>query len=198
MTSRPRADFDGAATIGPPLAVTYADIVSVGHPPKWDPVTETPWTVFRRDRTWHQTWFDDPVSIALKTALAAQFRCAGVGVWELGMSGGDPKITAALLGGSPPVKLPLASPLTSPILAQLASSASAVSRAIRRTSRDLRRDAWLAWMTPLAAALSIRFTASRRRSAESSAPASAATRAFFVRVFNSERTALFLRRRRSF
>ncbi len=101
--------FDGAATVGLPLAVTYSDIVSVGHPPKWDPVTETPWTVFRRGRTWHQTWFDDPVSIALKTALAAQFRCAGVGVWELGMSGGDPKITAALLGGSPPVKLPLAS-----------------------------------------------------------------------------------------
>jgi spore germination protein YaaH len=102
--------FDGAATIGPPLAVTYSDIVSVGHPPKWDPITETPWTVFRRDRTWHQTWFDDPVSIALKTALAAQFHCAGVGVWELGMSGGDPNITAALLGGSPAVKLPLASP----------------------------------------------------------------------------------------
>jgi len=101
--------FDGAATVGHPLAVTYADIVSVGHPPKWDPVTETPWTVFRRDRTWHQTWFDDPVSIALKTALTTQFRCAGVGVWELGMSGGDPRITAALLGGSPPVKLPLAS-----------------------------------------------------------------------------------------
>jgi spore germination protein YaaH len=100
--------FDGAATTGPPLAVTYADIVAAGHPPRWDPVTETPWTVFKRDGKWHQTWFDDPVSIALKSALAAQFHCAGVGVWELGMSGNDGSITEALLGGRLPVKLPLA------------------------------------------------------------------------------------------
>jgi spore germination protein len=100
--------FDGAATTGPPLAVTYSDIVAAGHAPQWDPVTETPWTVFKRDGQWHQTWFDDPVSIALKAALAAQFDCAGVGVWELGMSGNDRSITAALLGGRPPLKLPLA------------------------------------------------------------------------------------------
>jgi hypothetical protein len=100
--------FDGATTTGAPVAVTYSQIVAVGRRPKWDPVTETPWTAFRRGGKWHQTWFDDPVSIALKTALAAQFACVGVGVWELGMSGGDPAITAALLGGSPPVKLALA------------------------------------------------------------------------------------------
>jgi len=101
---------DGATTTGPPLAVTYREIVAAGHPPTWDPVTETPWIVFRRNGKWHQTWFDDPVSIALKVALAAQFDCAGVGVWELGMSGDNPSITAALLGGRPPLKLALASP----------------------------------------------------------------------------------------
>ncbi len=100
--------LDGAATTGTPLAVTYAEIVAAGHAPRWDPVTETPWTVFKRDGKWHQTWFDNPVSIALKSALAAQFHCAGVGVWELGMSGDDASITAALLGGRPPLKLPLA------------------------------------------------------------------------------------------
>jgi spore germination protein len=99
---------DGALVTGDPVAVTYASIVAAGHRPTWDPVTETPLTVFKRDGKWHQTWFDDPVSIALKSALAAQFHCAGVGVWELGMAGGDPQITAALLGGRPPVKLPLA------------------------------------------------------------------------------------------
>ncbi len=102
--------FEGAATTGAPLAVTFASIVAAGHRPTWDPLTETPVTVFRRDGNWHQTWFDDPVSIALKSALAAQFGCAGVGVWELGMSGGNPAITEALLGGRPPVKLPLAGP----------------------------------------------------------------------------------------
>lgn len=95
---------------GPPVAVTYSDVVSAGHAAKWDPLTDTAWTRFRRGTTWHVTYFDDPVSIALKTALASEFRCAGVGVWELGMSGGDPSITAALLGGSPPVKLSLAGP----------------------------------------------------------------------------------------
>ena len=100
--------YEGADATGPPVGVTYASIVAAGRPPKWDPVTETAFTVFRRAGKWHQTWFDDPVSVALKTALAAQFACAGVGVWELGMSGGDPAITAALLGGSPAVKLPLA------------------------------------------------------------------------------------------
>ena len=102
------ASFDGADATGPPIAVTYADIVAAGRPAKWDPVTETAWTAFKRAGKWHQTWFDDPVSIALKSALAAQFACAGVGVWDLGMSGGDPAITAALAGGRPPVKLPLA------------------------------------------------------------------------------------------
>ncbi|MGD1011806.1 MAG: glycosyl hydrolase family 18 protein [Acidimicrobiales bacterium] len=101
--------FDGALTVGTPVAVTYADIVAAGHKPLWDPVTETPWTVFRRAGKWHQTWFDDPMSIALKAALAAEYHCAGVGVWDLGMSGSDASISAALLGGSAPVKLPLAS-----------------------------------------------------------------------------------------
>ena len=64
--------------------------------------------MFRRNGKWHQTFFDDPVSIALKSALAAQFGCAGVGVWELGMSGNDASVDAALLGGAVPVKLPLA------------------------------------------------------------------------------------------
>jgi hypothetical protein len=102
--------FDGAETTGTPVAVSYADVVAAGRPPKWDPATETAFTVFRRDGKWHQTWFDDPVSIALKSALAAQYGCAGVGVWELGMSGNDPSISAALLGGSSALKLPLASP----------------------------------------------------------------------------------------
>ena len=171
--------FDGALARAIPWPSRTRQIVAAGHPPAWDPVTETPWTAFKRDGKWHQTWFDDPVSIALKTALAAQFGCAGVGVWELGMSGEDPLSRPRCSVGGRPVKLPLAD-LGRPSdgrlkdCAQLSSGLPAVIRAMRRTRRDLRRDAWLAWMTPLAAALSIRFTASRRRSAESSAPVSAA------------------------
>jgi hypothetical protein len=100
--------YDGAAATGNPVAVTYSEIVAAGHKAVWDPTTETPLTVFRRKGKWHQTWFDDPVSIALKSALATRFGCAGVGVWELGMAGNNASVEAALLGGSQPVKLSLA------------------------------------------------------------------------------------------
>src|SRR5580693_4278289 len=53
-------------------------------------------------------------------------------------------------------------------------------------------------MTPLAAALSIRFTARRNASALSSAPLSAALTALFARVLSSARTDLLRRRRFSF
>ena len=54
----------------------------------------------------------------------------------------------------------------------------------------MRRAAAFLWMTPLAAALSMRFWAARASSTASSAPASAAATAFLIRVFSSERTAL--------
>lgn len=101
-----------ANSTGPPYAVTYdavATSISVdGHLPLWDPQSETPYTVFRRDGKWHQTWFDDPVSVALKMALAAQFKVAGVGAWEIGMVQSAPQMLSALAGGSTVVKLPLA------------------------------------------------------------------------------------------
>lgn len=98
-----------ADTAGTPYPVTYDSIVAAGHAPLWDPVTETPYSVFRRAGRWHQTWFDDPVSVALKTALAWQFHTAGVGVWEVGMAAGEPQMTEALVDGGKVTRLPLAS-----------------------------------------------------------------------------------------
>ncbi|MHB1987833.1 MAG: glycosyl hydrolase family 18 protein [Acidimicrobiales bacterium] len=97
-----------ANTIGSPYAVTYKSIVATGRTALWDPVTETPYVSFRRSGQWHQTWFDDPTSIALKVAMAASFKVAGVGAWELGMAAGQPAMTNVLDGGSPPRRLPLA------------------------------------------------------------------------------------------
>src|SRR5580704_1977106 len=69
-------------------------------------------------------------------------------------------------------------------------------------TRRTRRDLWLAavflWITPWAAALSIRFTARRSTSALSSTPFSAALMAFLVRVRISARTDLLRSRRFSF
>lgn len=97
-----------AKTRGDPTAVTYDEIVAAGHDPLWDPASETPFTSFRRGGHWHQTWFEDPASVALKVALAGVFRTAGVGVWELSMALGSKQMTYALDGGRPAVRLPLA------------------------------------------------------------------------------------------
>ena len=78
-------------------------------------------------------------------------------------------------------------------------SAAAVSiAATRRTRRDLWLAAVFLWITPWAAALSIRFTARRSTSTLSSAPVSAAVTADFERVRSSARTDLLRRRRFSF
>lgn len=90
-----------------PVAVDYSAIVGVGRKARWDPGSLTPYTVFRRGKQDHQTWYDDPVSLALKTALAEREGLAGVGAWALGAEGGAAAMLEALDGGARPEKLPL-------------------------------------------------------------------------------------------
>jgi spore germination protein YaaH len=92
---------------GTPIAVTYGQVLTAGHQGYWDPSTETPFERFRSGSRDYETWYDDPVSLALKTALAVELRLAGVGVWALGMDGNDAVVRTALAGGAPVVKLPL-------------------------------------------------------------------------------------------
>ena len=91
------------------------------------------------------------------------------------MPGGGPASEVARMGCGRPARRRLSSRSTPPD---------------RATSRDLRRAAAFLWITPLAAALSMRLMARRRRSSASSAPVSAAATAALVRVLSSERTAL--------
>src|ERR1700691_4126702 len=70
--------------------------------------------------------------------------------------------------------------------------------ATRRTRRDLWLAAVFLWITPRAAALSIRLTARRSCSTLSSVPLTADVTAFLVRVRSSARTDLLRRRRFSF
>jgi spore germination protein YaaH len=94
-----------AVTVGDPEAVSYDQVLAAGRPAQWDPSTETPYISFRDKGRWHETWYDNPLSVALKVALAAAFRTAGVGAWELGMASGQDEMTALLDGGSPPLHL---------------------------------------------------------------------------------------------
>ncbi|HUY29977.1 MAG TPA: glycoside hydrolase family 18 protein [Acidimicrobiales bacterium] len=95
---------------GGPTAVTYASVLAAGRPARWDRASYTPYTVYRDQGHWHETWYDDPVSLALKTALASDLHLAGVGAWALGQEGPATQMVAALDGGSAPLKLPITSP----------------------------------------------------------------------------------------
>jgi spore germination protein YaaH len=99
-----------APAAGSPTAQTYAQIVSQNHPVYWDTQTSTPWTSYQINGQWHETYYDDPASVALKVALASYYDVAGVGVWALGMDGNSPQMLAALLGKSSVIKDPLAGP----------------------------------------------------------------------------------------
>jgi hypothetical protein len=98
----------GAAATGGPSPVTYsqvaADMASQHLPSYWDQSSQTPWTAYQSGGQWHQVYFDDPTSLALKARLADADHLAGVGVWALGMDGNDPAMLAALLGNAPPAK----------------------------------------------------------------------------------------------
>ena len=95
------------AAAGPPVAVTYAAVAAIGRPARWDPASLTPYTVFRAGGKDHETFYDNPVSVALKTALAEHAGLAGTGAWALGDEGGATDMLQALDGGRRPVKLPL-------------------------------------------------------------------------------------------
>jgi hypothetical protein len=100
-----RSSTPNAATASPPQPQTYADIVAAGHSAQWDARGSVPFTTYRAgDGSWHETYFDDPHSLALKAQLVSRYRLAGLGVWALGMDGNDPAMMAALLGHAAPLK----------------------------------------------------------------------------------------------
>ena len=93
----------GAPALTPaPSEETYKTIVAAKRPPLWDPISRTVWTHFKDGKSWHQTWYDNPISIGLKRALAARFHLAGVGVWALGFEGSSTQMLSALDGGVAP------------------------------------------------------------------------------------------------
>lgn len=96
----------GARATAPyPETFTYDNIVAAGRTARWDVPSMTPYAVFQKAGGWHQLWYDDPVSIALKVALAAHLKTAGVGAWALGMETNAPQMVQALDGSAPAKRL---------------------------------------------------------------------------------------------
>ncbi len=94
----------GDPATGAPTPMSYSQIVATGGKVYWDPTTETPWTSYLVGSQWHQTFFDNPTSLALKARLANTYHIAGVGIWALGMEGAAPAMQMALQGNAPAVK----------------------------------------------------------------------------------------------
>jgi Glycosyl hydrolases family 18 len=94
----------GDPATGPATPLHYSQIVATGGHVYWDPATQTPWTSYQVGSQWHQTFFDNPTSLALKAQLADTYHLAGLGIWALGMEGVDPAMQAALVGGAPVLK----------------------------------------------------------------------------------------------
>ncbi|MHB1786647.1 MAG: glycosyl hydrolase family 18 protein, partial [Acidimicrobiales bacterium] len=93
-----------ARSTGPPTPVSYGVIAAGNTPTYWDQSTQTAWTSYQVGSQWHETYFDNPTSLALKAELANSFHIRGLGIWALGMDGNDPAMLAALLGQAPVVK----------------------------------------------------------------------------------------------
>jgi len=94
----------GDPATGPATPLSYSQVAASGSHVYWDPTTQTPWTSYLVGTQWHQTWFDNPTSLALKAQLADTYHIAGLGIWALGMDGGNPAMLAALRGNAAVVK----------------------------------------------------------------------------------------------
>jgi hypothetical protein len=94
-----------AASSANPTAYGYGQIRAAGLPIYWDPKGSVPWTAYQSGGQWHELYYDNPQSLAMKATLADADGLAGVGIWALGMDGNDPAMMAALLGNARPLKL---------------------------------------------------------------------------------------------
>jgi spore germination protein YaaH len=54
---------------------------------QFDQTTKTPWFSYQSGAQWHQAWYDDSLSFALKYALVEAKHLAGIGIWALSYEG---------------------------------------------------------------------------------------------------------------
>ncbi len=80
----------GSNTIGPGEAVIfyYAKQNAQNYGRLWDSYSLTPWYRYY-SQEWHQTWYDDSVSIDIKLSMAIDSGLQGAGCWALGYTRSD-------------------------------------------------------------------------------------------------------------
>ena len=123
----------GASATGVSQAVTYAQAKASG-PTYWNPSTDTAWTAYQSNGQWHQVFFDNANTLALKEQLASSSNLRGIGVWALGMEGSDDSVLAVLDGGSPPSRLPPVGPVASASAQVVGSTVGTTQAAVTTTT----------------------------------------------------------------
>jgi len=88
------SSFRKAGTTGTGSSRTYiATIPMVAlHGKSFDNNTGVPWMSYQSDSRWRQMWFEDSLSLLLKTDFAKKMSLAGVGIWALSYEAGRPEL----------------------------------------------------------------------------------------------------------
>ena len=95
-------DSPASRAVGGPRPITWAAIRASGWAARWDAAAQSPWASYQLGGRWHEAYYDDAQSLGAKAAVASAAHLRGVGVWALGMDGGDPSLLEALAAGGVP------------------------------------------------------------------------------------------------
>jgi spore germination protein YaaH len=83
-----------AATTGTGTSRIYSSTISMvaSYGKTFDSPTSVPWMSYQSGTQWRQMWFEDSLSLLLKTNHAKKTNLAGVGIWALSYEAGRPEL----------------------------------------------------------------------------------------------------------
>lgn len=67
----------------------------------FDVTTQVPWFGYQSSSQWHQAWYDDSTSLALKYLFANSKNLAGIGIWALSYQGDGPELWSGIRNAFP-------------------------------------------------------------------------------------------------
>jgi len=83
-----------STTTGTGTSRTYISTLSYvnSYGKSFDDATSVPWLSYQNTTGWRQMWFEDSLSINMKTDLALSINLAGIGIWALSYEAGRPEL----------------------------------------------------------------------------------------------------------
>jgi spore germination protein YaaH len=83
-----------AATTGSGTSRVYSSTLPLvaSYGKTFDNATSVPWLSYQNTSGWRQMWFEDSLSLRLKTGFALTRHLAGIGIWALSYEAGRPEL----------------------------------------------------------------------------------------------------------